>query len=419
MAKKKGRRSANVARKREKRKRSQKSRQKQLAIEKQRRLRYEKSEEEHLHACIAQSRQLLHEPELEGVLFDPELTYIRVMELLSDQEVEVRDTPTDESAEANVIFPPDASDEEMALTEPSVSTWEAEEACENFRLEVLPHLVTPEFMRHLGQALTACETRLKLTGNRNLAEVAYVTRTLFEAAPPEILAFHPMLQTIGIETLRVLVEEQDLIMEWRDDVKEILSDVLEHEDLEAAASQQVSVFSDTGIDNIREENEEVETTLSYLDATAVEGETDIVHVVPDSEGPAADATTEIALDPTDVQGPETSLPAARQAFCLSPDELPARALYKNFTGLAITENFKGQTGAEASQNGDLNYALVTESEVQAEFIDVENERYIKVTEDRLQLHTRSEAELSIAMAEVEAQCPSALMYLAKTIEERG
>ena len=44
---------------------------------------------------------------------------------------------------------------------------------------------------------------------------------LFEAAPPEILAFHPMLQTIGIETLRVLVEEQDLIMEWRDDVKEI------------------------------------------------------------------------------------------------------------------------------------------------------------------------------------------------------
>ena len=88
MAKKKGRRSANVARKREKRKRSQKSRQKQLAIEKQRRLRYEKSEEEHLHACIAQSRQLLHEPELEGVLFDPELTYIRVMELLSDQEVE-------------------------------------------------------------------------------------------------------------------------------------------------------------------------------------------------------------------------------------------------------------------------------------------------------------------------------------------
>ena len=195
-------------------------------------------------------------------------------------------------------------------------------------------------MRHLGQALTACETRLKLTGNRNLAEVAYVTRTLFEAAPPEILAFHPMLQTIGIETLRVLVEEQDLIMEWRDDVKEILSDVLEHEDLEAAASQHISVFSDTGIDDsTRQENEGVETTLSYLDATEIKGETDIALAVPDSEGLAADATTEIGLEPTDVQSPDTSLPAARQPLCLSPDELPARALYKNFTGLAIKEAF--------------------------------------------------------------------------------
>ena len=420
MAKKKGRRSANVARKREKRKRYQKSKQKQLAIEKQRRLRYEKSEEEHLHACIAQSRQLLHEPELEGVLFDPELTYIRVMELLSDHEVEGRHIPVDESAEANAIFPPDASDEEMALTEPSVSTSEAEEACENFRLEVLPHLVTPEFMQHLGQALTACETRLKLTGNRNLAEVAYVTRTLFEAAPPEILAFHPMLQTIGIETLRVLVEEQDLIMEWRDDVKEILSDVLEYEDIEAASSEQLSVFSDTGSDNTRQENEESETLPSYLDAVDVETETSVDHAVPNSGEPGVNVTTEATLDPVPVASSETSAPEAiPQPLCLSTDELPARALYKNFTGLAIKEHFKGQTGAAVSQNGDLNYALVNESEAQAEFIDVENERYIKVTEERLQLYTRSEAALSIAMAEVEAQCPSALLYLAKTIEERG
>ena len=58
------------------------------------------------------------------------------MELLSDQEVEDRPTPIDESAEANAIFPPDAdaSDEEMALPEQSVSTWEAEEACENFQV---------------------------------------------------------------------------------------------------------------------------------------------------------------------------------------------------------------------------------------------------------------------------------------------
>ena len=420
MAKKKGRRSANVARKREKRKRYQKSRQKQLAIEKQRRLRYEKSEEEHLHACIAQSRQLLHEPELAGVLFDPELMYTRVMELLSDYEVDGRDTPTGESVEANPIFPPNAFDEEMAITEEPASTSDAEAACEHFRLEVLPHLVTPEFMRNLGQALTACETRLKLTGNRNLAEVAYVTRSLFEAAPPEILAFHPMLQAIGIETLRVLVEEQDLITEWRDGVKEILSDVLEHEDLEASASQQISVFSDTPIDNKRQKNDDTEMPPLSLEAIDVETETYIEHAAPSREEPEVNATTEITLDLATVASPEPPIrEEIPQALVFSPDELPARALYKNFTGLAIKENFKAQTDKGGSQNGTLNYALVNESTEQVEFIDVENERYIKVTEERLQLHARSDEALRIAMAELEAQCPSALMYLAKTIEERG
>ena len=420
MAKKKGRRSANVARKREKRKRYQKSRQKQLAIEKQRRLRYEKSEEEHLHACIAQSRQLLHEPELAGVLFDPELMYTRVMELLSDYEVEGRDTPTDVSVEANSIVPPNALDKEMAITEQPASASDAETACENFRLEVLPHLVTPEFMRNLGQALTACETRLKLTGNRNLAEVAYVTRSLFEAAPPEILAFHPMLQAIGIETLRVLVEEQDLIIEWRDGVKEILFDVLEHEDLEASASQEISVFSDAPIDNKRQKNDDTEMPPLSLEAIDAEAETYIEHAAPNRDEPEANTTTEVTLDPTPVTDPEPSMPEAiPESLCLSPDELPARALYKNFTGLAIRENFKTQTDKGASQNGTLNYALVNESEAQIEFIDVENERYVKVTEERLQLHARSDAALRTAMTEVEAQCPSALMYLAKTIEERG
>lgn len=420
MAKKKGRRSANVARKREKRKRYQKSRQKQLAVEKQRRLRYEKSEEEHLHACIAQSRQLLHEPELEGVLFDPELMYTQVMELLSDYEVEDRDTPTNESVELNPIFPPNALDAEMAIMEQPASISDAETACENFQLEVLPHLVTPEFMRNLGQALTACETRLKLTGNRNLAEVAYVTRSLFEAAPPEILAFHPMIQAIGIETLRVLVEEQDLIIEWREGVKEMLSDVLEHEDLEAAPSQQISVFSDTPIDNKRQKSSDTEATPPSLDATEVETETYIEHAAPNRGEPEVNATIEAALDRVPVKSPESlMLEAAAQPLSLSPDELPARALYKNFTGLAIKENFKERTDQEASQNDLPNYTLVNQSEKQVEFIDIENERYVKVTEERLQLHARSDAELRIAMAEIEAQCPSALMYLAKTIKERG
>ena len=72
-----------------------------------------------------------------------------------------------------------------------------------------------------------------------------------------------------------------------------------------------------------------------------------------------------------------------------------------------------------SEKGLANYALVNESEEQIEFVDEENERCITVTEDKLQVHARSEAELDVAMAEVEAHCTSAVMYLAKTIEERG
>ena len=415
MAKKKGHRSANVARKREKRKRDQKSRQKQIAIEKQRRLRYEKSEEEHLHACISQSRKLLLEPELKGVLFDPELMYTRVMELLNDYGMDSPDT--DKLVEDSPISATNVLDEAAAIKERSASTPEAEQACESFRLEVLPHLVTPEFMQQLGQALTACETRLKLTGNQKLAEVAFVTRSLFEAAPSEILTFHPMIQTIGIETLRVLVEEQDLIIEWRDGVKEILADVLEHEDLEADAPQEISVFSDANVDRKHHKNEDTKSAILYSDTTETETETCVEHALPDCID--LEATEPILINPEIVRNAEISvLEVASQLPSLSPDELPARALYKNFNGLAIKESFEEQRDAVFSQNGLLNYALVNETEEQIEFVDVENERYVRVTEERLQLHARSEAELNIAMAEVEAQCTSALMYLARTIEER-
>ena len=413
MAKKKGRRSANVARKREKRKRDQKSRHKQIAIEKQRRLRHEKSEEEHLHACISQSRKLLLEPELEGVLFDPELMYTQVMELLNDVE-----RPNTGRFENSPISATNVLDEEVAIKEQSASTAEAEQACESFRLEVLPHLVTPEFMQQLGQALTACETRLQLIGNQKLAEVAFVTRSLFEAAPLEILAFHPMIQTIGIETLRVLVEEQDLIIEWRDGIKEILADVLEHEDLEADSSQEIPIFSDANVDRKHYKNQGIKSAISHSDATEAEIETYVEKALPDPKDLAA--MEPVLINPETVTN--TDIPVSEvvsQPPSLSPEELPARALYKNFNGLGIKESFEEQRDAVSSQNGLLNYALVNESEKQIEYIDVENERYVKVTEERLQLHARSEAELNIAMAEVEAQCTSALMYLAKTIEERG
>ena len=416
MAKKKGRRSINVARKREKRNRDRKTRQKQIAHEKQRRLLHNKSEEEHLHACIAASQKLLDEPELEALLFDPELTQKRVIEVLTEIE------PDEVDASANNLedflipeaYPPYPTDESVGETDVDVVSTpvpEAEKACDHFRLEVLPHLLTSDFMARLTHALTACETRLKLIGNRDLAEVAFVTRSLFEAAPPEILAFHPMIQTIGIETLRVLVEDMDVMVDGREDVKGILSDVLAQDDLEPYLSQQASVFSgsqsEEDVDKVIAPKSD---SVASVSAETAPEETEAVEI----EVPLSTFNSE--SEPvifSETAPPERSVPT------FSPDELPARALYKNFDGLTIKENFEESTDDAHSEEQLANYALVNENEEQIEFVDEENERYITVTEDRLQLRARSESELAIAMAEVEANCTSAVMYLAKTIEERG
>ena len=299
---------------------------------------------------------------------------------------------------------------------------EAEEACDHFRLEVLPHLVTPDFMEQLKRALTACERRLKLTGNRDLAEVAFVTFSLFEAAPPEILAFHPMIQTIGIESLRRVVEKLDVVVDGREDVKEILSDVLAQEDSETYPSQPIAAFSNAGLDEAIEENEDIESAAMELisfevDAEAVDLESALstpTKTEIDPPEPVQLSEPELVI-PQETAPPEVTSPPPT----LSPDELPARALYKNFDGLAIKESFKAATDDGSLQEGLANYTLVSENEKQVEFVDEENGRYITVTEERLQLHARSGAELATAMAEVESHCTSTVMYLAKTVEEGG
>ena len=428
MAKKKGRRTTNVARKREKRNRDRKTRQKQIALKKQRKLLHEKSEEEYLHACISASRKLLDEPEFEGILFDPELMQKRVMEVLDHVETENEGTPIDEpeqllAPEGDSIHLTDVYVEEASINEAQpIAMSEAEEACDHFRLEVLPHLVTPDFMERLTRALTACERRLKLTGNRDLAEVAFVTYSLFEAAPPEILAFHPMIQAIGIETLRRVVEELDIVVDGREDVKEILSDVLAREDSETYPSQPVAAFSNAGLDEAIEKSEDIESAAMELTSFQVDAEeVDLEAVLSTPTKVEIDLREPVQLsEPEPVIPQEASPPeVAPPVPTFSPDELPARALYKNFEGLAIKESFKGVTDDGALQKGLANYTLVSEDAEQVEFVDIENERYIMVTEEKLQLHARSGAELATAMAEIESQCTSAVMYLAKTVEERG
>lgn len=421
MAKKKGRRSAKVARKREKRNRDRKSRQKQIAIEKQRRLPHEKSEKERLHACISQSRELLDEPELENVHFDFELMYTWVTELLEDYyEMDGEEAPADsdadaeaeapltlaESDESSQLYPMGEAMQERATQNEQME--KAERAGEHFRTEVLPHLVTPEFMQRLIQALTACETRLRLIGNREMAEVALVARSLFEVAPTDMLVFHPLIQTIGIQTLRVIVEEPNVVLEEREDVKEMLSDVLAYE-TEAdpyPQSDPLSIFSDGASDGAEEE-------------TPREDDDELPVVSDEGDEVSAEAAEE-AESPPDVLEPESlSLPVSDEVEeaeepvqeepplpTFTPDELAARALYKNFNGMATREIFEAGTA----------YVLAEETAEQVEFIDVTRERYITLTEERLQLHARSEAALTDAMEEIQELCEEALMYLAKAIQ---
>ena len=360
MAKKKGRRSTNVARKREKRNRDRKSRQKQLAHEKQRRLLHSKSEEEHLHACIAASQKLLDEPELKDVLFDPDLTQKRVIEVLTEIELDEPDAPGNNleefligdepdapgnnleefliDDEPDPSYPTDESIDEIDLHEMSTPISAVEEACDHFRVQVLPHLLTSDFINRLTRALTACETRLRLIGNRELAEVAFVTRSLFEAAPPEVVAFHPMIQTIGIETLQVLVEDMDVMADGREEVKGILSDVLAQDDLEPYLSEPVSVFSDPPLeeDTDKRPASEPDSITSISPHLASEPTTEIE--TGDPLPPINEAEMHHPMEPEKLSEPEPvayqeAAPPEPSPFAptLSPDALPARALYKNST----------------------------------------------------------------------------------------
>jgi hypothetical protein len=371
MAKKKSR-SANVARKREKRNRDRKFKNKQLAVEKQRKVPYRMMDEERLHACLMKSRELLDEPEFEKVHFDIDLMYTELVELLKDRqdtsilEVQVQLQPEslEESDDRQYL---NSNDEQS--TSPN-----SDEICERFRTEVLLSLITPKFLRILFSALTACENRLRRTGDRDLAEVVFVAQSLFEIVPPDIFVEHPLIQDIGIRTLHLLTEQPPPFYEEHPVVRSILSDVLDTTD----------------------NTEYQEEKLSSMLSDAIVEKPSLVEV---------EAPQVANIPPANLTKPP---PIISQPIP-SPDSLPAKAIYKNFDGLAIREVLK-------EWQGDT---LEKETKTQLEYFNHDQELYITVTENRVQLHTHSEEKLTEAMEELETHCQSALMYLAKTYDEGG
>ena len=344
MAKKRKNRRINIARKREKRQRNQKSKRKQLALQKQRALQAAKSDEELLQDKIANSKLLLDEPEFENITFDADLLRQKTMEALES------DLFTSEGEEGQESTPEEESPEHIS---------------EVFRFEVLPHLLTVEFINTVSYALRACETRLKRMGYREKSEVALVARSLFEFADPETLAFHPLIFGICVRTLEtILVDSQPA----PDTVASVFSDVLK--DSELAESEDPPERSN--------------------DPDAAEGVVDSESEVVGRE-PQEDRTTE-SVPPT----PE-----------IVPETLQAKALYKNANGLEIRQAIE--------VNG---YRVAQDTDWQVEFAHTDGQRYITLTMNRLLLQCASKDVLDAAMAEVEALCGDALFYLARTFDDR-
>lgn len=367
MAKKKSR-SANVARKREKRNRDRKSRSKQLAAEKQRKQSYGKIDEERLRTCLIKSRDLINEPEFEEVHFDIDLMYEELFTLLRNHheteifEPEINTPPKIIGVETEI---PNSVNDEIP---------EYVELCEKFRTHVIRRLVTPKFMRNLQSALSLCEKRFKQIGDRDRAEVAHVSHTLFEAMPQHILVEHPLIIDLGLKTMQFLVDELPYMQEDESRVRDIMSGMLETETAEYQEGELSIIISDTIV----------------------------------QEPPFSEVTTPSEPDDS-ILTYENNRPVPEPDSLPSPDTLPAKALYKNFDGMAIKNVLKEWH----------NDSIESESETQFDLFYEDKELYITITENRIQLHAQSAEKLDVAMDQLEDYCKSGIMYLAKTIEEGG
>ena len=347
MAKKKNRR-LNIARKRAKRQQNQKSKRKQLAIQKQRALQAAKSDEELLQDKIVNSKLLLDEPEFENLTFDPDLLRQKTMEIYESGGFTSKVQETEEETPEGKDGPESISDV--------------------FRFEVLRHLITVEFINTVSYALKACETRLKRTGSREEAEIAFVARSLFEYADPETLAFHPLIFNICVRTLQQVLEDPQ---PTPDAITGVLSDVFE-ESQAADPADETKTLAD-----------------------------------PDEEAETVDSVREPISAPEPEEDQTTASEVVAPAPEIALETLKAKALYKNVDGLDIRETIEIGNG----------YRVVQDSNSQVEFAHTDGQRYITLTAERLLLQCSSKDLLDVAMAEVKTLCDDAIFYLARTIDD--
>ena len=219
MGKKKDRH-LNIAKKRAKRQQQQKSKRKSLNVRKQQRTQSASSGEERLREKILKSRFLLEEPEFAELTFDRYMLLGKLTELLP---TDVKRSP-DEGSAVDLSSP--ASNK---VTASSSNT-----AHERFRCEVLPTLLTLDFVKTVAQSLKACETRLTRIGAREKAEAARIARPLFEMAEPSMLTYHPLVVEVCVRTLEQLIDEAN---ECHPLVQDVLAELQEYQQPLATSHQ--------------------------------------------------------------------------------------------------------------------------------------------------------------------------------------
>ncbi len=355
MAKKK-KRSANVARKREKRNRNQKSKQKQLALEKQRRIQFSKLDEPDIFDLLMNSRSLVLEPEFENVHFDFDKVFTYLADYIQLPDINAE---LNDDEEDNKI--PENGDEENDYLEDSFSQTfdDIEFFVDSFLDEALPNLMTPKLIGSLKVALSSCEKRFKRTGDRSQSEVAFVARTFFEVAPKDQYIEHPIFEGILMNTIR-LISTQPLATDTE-------------------IPDEPGIASDTINPNIQGLDV---TMLRKPVQSYFESDNDRSTSVPDYQH---------FLDGT------------------ISDKYPVNALYRNCIGRDMMDLLHDWNTNQPETyniiNGDASGQMI--------------ETYIHITSDRLHLFAHSTEDLTIAMDALETYCQSAVMFLAKTIDEGG
>ena len=347
MARKKNRQ-LNIAHKRAKRKQDGKSRQRQIAHRKQRMLESAKSDGEQLQDRIMKSGRLVDEPELENIRFDTALLHQEIRELLAPF------SPIAAQNEDHVELAQDAD--------------QLEAISEKFRNEVLPCLITPNFLKNMSQSLKACETRLKRIGVREKAEIAFVTRLFFDLAEPASLNLHPLILNICVRTLEAVLIQSQLSGAERKVFQCVLSDLLTFGEGVEIQDHQSHAMHENNSDSVDDNHQKSGDLTNHL----VDGQ----------------ASTHDSFTPT---------------F----EALPAKALYKNLDWAKVRQTIEMGDG----------YRLVKDGEQQVEFTHRTQHRYVTLTADRLLLQCPRKPQLADAMQEIEQLCGESVFYLAKSFDE--